>query len=266
MSAIYFTSPTDEAKLRGSERAHMGIMASDALLKALDITDTPRPPEHEVPLRQSLCRMLKSRELPNRTYESKNLPTTLHVAWGDECFVMPDGREIGVWTAGLNTVLATGDDTVKLLARLHGQCEIHCYVEGQYRFWLADIMERGRSTGLYRPDQGWEGVMEHLRKDKDEPVVCSYSVCEGFPNQGVAMEAGLWNPEMDAEGEWVDEDQWYNEVKPEQAWDMCMASIRKNQGGLELTPDHWDWPDWHFREPITGYHVRDAARAGILVP
>lgn len=271
MSAVYFTSPTDESRLRGSERAYMGNMGSDALLAALDITDTHEYESWEEETRKGVCAMLRAREefsfSPPRTYTTKQVHTTLKVAWHDECFVMPNGTEVGVWRAGLNTLLATGNDTVQLLARLHGQCELHCYVEGTYRFWLADIMERGRASALYRPDQGWESVMEHLRESDDEPVVCSYSVCDGFPSQDLALESGMWEPELDEDGEFVDEDAWYNEVKPEEAWDMCMAGLRKRSGShwLELTPDRWDWPEFHFGDPITGYHVRDAARAGILV-
>jgi hypothetical protein len=44
---------------------------------------------------------------------------------------------------------------VRFLARLHGQCEVHGWVAGKNRAWLADIIETGRETAILRDDMGW---------------------------------------------------------------------------------------------------------------
>lgn len=272
MSAIYFTSPTDEAKLRGSERSYMGHIAGDALLTALTITDSHNYMSMEEDARQGVCNLLRVPESTyrfGRTFDPKHVHTTLIVAMSEEYFLMPTGEEMPVWTTGMNTVLSTGNDAMMLTARLHGQCEIHCYVEGPNRAWLADIIEQGRSTGLYRPEQGWEGVAEMLAKDDRDPVVCSYSVCDIFPSDECAIDTQMWHPEVDDEtGDWLNEEEWYN-MPPERQWDLCMEGLRKTSKEgcwLELTPEHWNWPDWHFRHPINGYHVRDVIRRGTTPP
>src|SRR5262249_15916376 len=101
-----------------------------------------------------------------------------------------------------------------------------------------------------------------------EPVVTSYSVCESFPNSGVAnwspppMPEG-WKPEFWEEDEWAAEcaeyrseyyeenahDLWY-EVPAEEQWRQAMEGLRADAAsGLEMKPDNWQ--TFRFRHELT---------------
>lgn len=126
----------------------------------------------------------------------------------------------------LNTALSLGSDCVRLAARLHGQCEIHAYIKGENRRWLAGIIRSGRASGFFRADMGWEAVIDLLEADDTESVVTSYSVTDSFPNQSVADFCS------------DDEDAWYS-LSFEKQWEMAIAGLYA-QGGLELRPENWD--------------------------
>ncbi|GAA4304598.1 hypothetical protein GCM10023178_11830 [Actinomadura luteofluorescens] len=40
---------------------------------------------------------------------------------------------------------------MRFLARLHAQCELHGYVEGPNRAWLADVIDQGPAAGVPAP-------------------------------------------------------------------------------------------------------------------
>ncbi len=132
----------------------------------------------------------------------------------------------------LNTAILIGNDAVILLARLHGQCEIHGYVEGPNRAWLAGIVDGGLASGILRESMGWEGVAELLRASEEGPVVTSYSVTDSFPGQ-VAAGWGGWEPEH--------EDGWYELDGPAQ-WELAVKGIRGY--GCEWTPEKWRKPNF----------------------
>lgn len=202
------------------------------------------------------------------------MATALRVGFEDNCLQYFDGTKVSnvnVFQTTLNTALAVGSDPLKLYARLHGQCEVHAFVEGENRKWLADIIQRGLDIGLYRTVprgyDGWEAVVTMLRKRDDEPVVTSYSVCESFPNHTIVQNAGLINlPFYTDEDGKVYEDEYdidpWEDLTDEERWNLGMNAIRLNEGWLELTPKHWDWPDWYFGDkPLTGFHVLSTAVA-----
>lgn len=120
-----------------------------------------------------------------------------------------------------------GGDSLKLFARLHAQCEIHAWVAGKNRAWMAKIIAEGLESGLYRQNVGWDQVIEMLGRSKTEPVVTSYSVCEQFPSREVA------NWEDDNDG-----DDWYD-LDSETRWKLAMKGLKNKTGKLELTPK-WD--------------------------
>jgi hypothetical protein len=139
------------------------------------------------------------------------------------------------------------------MARLHGQCEIHCYVEAENRLWLANIIESGLEKGIYRKnldwgdlgleDLGWNSVITLLGNGCRSPVVTSYSVCDTFPNPCVA------NFKVIEEGSCKDWDKlselreaWYNLSKDKQ-WELAIAGLRERIG-IELKPENWD--DYYF--------------------
>lgn len=120
----------------------------------------------------------------------------------------------------LNTAMRVGGDAVKLCARLHGQCELHAWVDEADRPWLAGIIEAGRDVGLLRAEGWlrewgtWEGVVELLLAIKEHPgpVVTDYSVSDSF----------TWNQ---------------------------MKRLRRNETRLQLKPE--DWNDFTFMHGLS---------------
>jgi hypothetical protein len=144
------------------------------------------------------------------------------------------------------------------MARLHGQCELHAYVEGANRAWLADIIERGRETDVLRPQMKWEQVAEFLRSRDDCPVVTSYSVCDQFPNRHVAGWVAPMSKYEDTGEEYEDTDAWYDLPEAER-WQRAMDGLRAQGNGLELKPDNWN--TFHFRDGVNGFQLRRIAEA-----
>jgi hypothetical protein len=217
MSRVYFHSPSGEAELRGSERAYAGSLCHDLLVLAMGAGDafiggerdplvTLVPPGHYLHALQ-------------REHFRRSFRTWLHV--GNEPFA---GVDISPFVAALNTAAVLGSDTMRLLARVHGQCEVHGWVDGPHRVWLAELIVDGREDHVLRDDMGWEGVATLLRARDDEPVVMSYSVCRQFPN----WQAAGW--ETKDEGE-----DWYA-LPAGERWARAMAGLRALDG-LELEPN-----------------------------
>lgn len=244
MSRIYFHSPSGEAEVRGPERAMFGSYANDALANALRLRDSMFQDE-------TLARVLPLlAKRPEYALINLRILETYLTVMGDAAFIVSGLNEpLSVFSCALNTLMATGSDPMILAARLHGQCEIHAWVDGPNRAWLAGIIERGLASGIYRPNMGWDKAMVLLCATDQEPVVTSYSVCEQFPNVGVAESAGLWKSADD------DHDDWYALDVAEQ-WRLCMAALRLSEGSREMYPERWRWPDFHFGStPTTAYQL-----------
>lgn len=232
MSRVYFHSLDNESAVRGSERHHFGQICHGNLMTAIGQTtfyqdgDGPHwtsklfPPGHYM-------------HGQSREYYSSRLDTALCVGH-DTLTVGTDG-----FTLGLNTTLAIGSDPMKLAARIHGQCEIHCWAAGKDRKWLADIIQQGQDIGLYRKDAGWESVVTHLLASSDSPVVMSYSVCDSFPNMYLAG--------------YDDDDEWCA-LSEEKQWTAAFKKV-KAEYGLQLNPKQWKWPEFHFTPKINGYDL-----------
>jgi hypothetical protein len=155
---------------------------------------------------------------------------------------MHNGELLSNLSLVLNTVLVVGNDPLCLYARLHGQCEIHAYVEGPNRTWLANVIRDGLEYGVYRPEAGWESVVTLLRNREDEPVVTSYSICESFPNRDVAD----WVPPGEAnEDDDAHEDAWYD-LDADERWRLAMTALRVDTESLrELQPENLRGPFRH---------------------
>lgn len=184
------------------------------------------------------------------------LDTALHVEGFD---LDVAGVALHTMDVGLNTALAAGSDPIKLAAKLHGYCELHAWVDGPDRAWLAGIMQEGLDIGLYRrgiwyskmPDgprdqwtpQGWEDVITLLRARDDEPVVTSYTVCDGFPNP----EFGWMQPWPDGvpktwdalsdeqQQERTDRSEAWYDLDHDERWRISMEALRSRPGG-QLSP------------------------------
>lgn len=160
----------------------------------------------------------------------------------------PHGRT-DLWTVCLNTAMALGGRPLKLLVRLHAQCEVHAYIEGPHRAWLAQVVRDGRASGLYRQGEGWEDVIALLDSRNDEPVVMSYSVTEQFPNPCDLPEFAGWSEEQ--------RDAWY-EWPEARKWAEAMAALRARPGNLELKPDNFD--DYFFGRNLKMWDVMRLVR------
>jgi hypothetical protein len=273
MSRVYFHSPSGDAELHGSERAWLGGLVNDIALGVLSPSspsrvDRLRPfihPDHYLAATDPYAVDAYGRgglESWASTYA-----TAFSVGWSHRApLIQYRGKALDSFTLSLNTAALLGNDQIKLAARLHGQCELHAWVDGPNRVWLAEIMQTGLDSGIYRrgfqheadpsrgqPDprwvsQGWDEVIALLRQRDDEPVVTSYSVCDQFPNSSV----GDWMPpwpeglprEWDALSEKQQEqrsarsDKWY-ELDDAEQWRISMAGLCASSDGLEMKPDNW---------------------------
>ena len=131
-----------------------------------------------------------------------------------------------------DTKLDLTANPLRFLTRMHAQCELHAWVAGEDRRWLADLVEDGFRDGVMRAEfrrrptdapylTGWRALVDALRRTAAHPVVMSYSVCEQFPRRDLADFA----PEYDSNATWDDADDEYR-------WAACMPAIAH----LQLTP------------------------------
>lgn len=241
MGKVYFHSPSGEVLLRGSERHHAGHIVNELACAAISLDCVDDPILHLLP---PDC-YLRNGERGHHFKE--DFRTWMLV--GEKDFHLPGGKRVSTFIVSLNTALVMGSRPVKLLARLHGQCEIHTWVDGQNRAWLAGIIEEGRKSGIFRADQGWEEVVEFLRQRDDEAVVTSYSVCEQFPTTPESWEY------REAEEDYFGPDgrAWYDMSREEQ-WKVSMDELRERQA-LELEPESFDDFWFGIEERITMFDI-----------
>lgn len=244
MSRIYFHSPSGDAEIRGSERAWMGILINDLFHVSLGLLHAYDTPSEPSPLRYVVNPNSHTLRSPN-FLDSVRLTT--NTAFETATFAI-DGEMIDTFTAALNTAMLIGGDAIKLCARLHGQCEIHAWVEGPNRAWLAGIIRLARNANILRDDQGWEKLMEFLKSRDDEPVVTSYSVCDQFPN----IDTSTWEPENDSD----DARDKYWELSNEEQWRFGMEKLRQSPM-MEMKPETWADYYWHYGR--SGFDIRAAA-------
>jgi len=142
------------------------------------------------------------------------------------------GEEWDLFQCELNTIVKIGSDSMKFIAWIHGQCEIHLWVDGPNRAWLADIIDEGLKIGILREESqgydGWGKVAELLRESDEGEVVTSYSVTESFPH---------FDYEKDELMTWEDSIEW----------------LKKRGGGTEMKPEEWN--EFHFGEGKTAFDL-----------
>lgn len=230
MSRIYFTTPTDEAEVRGWERAWMGLVTAKAgatLIREAISVETLRD------------RFIN----PNHSLMNRRSPNQLDAEWArwfdlslathydlETLMVGVDGEPLNAWEVSLNTLMAAGSDVMRLMARIDAQCESHGYIEGPARAWFAGLIEDGRRSNMLRADSGWESVVELARADDRTPMVMSYSVTDGFPNPRTST---FELPEGDEDCE-----SW-GALPLERRWELGMEWLRAHPGKLELSPVGW---------------------------
>lgn len=236
MSRIYFHSIDKTVEVGGPERAHFGVFCANltwAMIEAYvhhDSNSRPSPIRKIVPASS----YLNSPQVTGAYFE-KSAETFFKVSQDK---IKIGEKESEIFSINLNTAYRMGSDPVKLAARIHGQCEIHCYVEGKNRKWLSGIVQQGIDIGFYRAGMGWDDVVKLLLLSDKSPVVLSYSVCEQFPNAPIDYQ--------------YDREKFYD-LQAKTQWARAMKSLRARGGWLELKPDNWS--DYYFRDGIDANDV-----------
>lgn len=264
MSRIYFHSPTGEAEVLGAERSHVHVLVNDLAEERINL----RRNLLREALRELTCDShLKPDERMIDSQFLRGFMLAFRVR-GEENLLTWRGRPIDAFAMALNTAIEWGGENMRLIARLDGQCEIHAYVEGKNRAWLADLIEDGLDADLLRRGMGWEaapdarhprgpGAIPLLRSRDDEPVVLSYSVCDSFPyaaREVMPLPPEDWKPDGWSEEEWNDlsdderddyrderRSETFGELPEEEQWARGMTWLRERSATmhLELNPDDW---------------------------
>jgi hypothetical protein len=222
VSRIYFQTKNAEAEVYGTERAHMGALITD-LATTILIDGMVGSADH-------VRRLLPTGSYMDRVSD-RDFTHMLRCYLGVGEPLLYRDEKIDPFVMALDTALTLGGDPLRLYARVHGQCEIHGYVEETNRQWLARIVREGLATNLFRAGPvgrrtGWEDVIALLEDPDGGPVVSSYSVTEDFPNLGVAG---------------IDDEEAWDTLSDDEQWDLAVAGLRgmSEEHGLEWKPDGW---------------------------
>ena len=246
MSRIYFHTKDpdlEDAVLAGAERAWFNWLCNHLAIGVLNLRGFRRGEDLGPFLREPL---------PKDEYGINALETSILIGWRDSPFAYR-GEPINAFSLLLNTALAIGSGPLRLAARLHGQCEIHAWVAGPDRAWLADLIDEGLASGVMRRSlgaepggkpwsMGWEKVTALLRAASDTPIVTSYSVCDQFPSYQLIEADGLSDERRDAAS-----DAFYDLPYDEQ-WDRAFAAL-PGASMLQLRPD--DWSTYRFGHELS---------------
>lgn len=270
MSRLYFSSPSGEAELSGAEWHWLRRLAQRPGEAAWDLSTFDRAEQVMALIERDrssghLFDSFEKAKSPGQVWTAKReFLETLRLALRVETYFVPiAGIRLRTSDVELNTALVAGSDLIRLAAKLSMWADRFPFVEGPDRAWLADLIEQGLKSGMYRRtlngyDLGWPAVVEFLRSRDDEPVVVHYSVEDSFPSRSVAdwtapqMPEG-WVPEWarDEQGraEWEAEyhdpqeywdehtsDLWY-ELPEAERWERSLAGLRERRPWIRLYPD-----------------------------
>jgi hypothetical protein len=188
------------------------------------------------------------------------LATWLRVSY-EERLQLPDGP-VSPWDIALNTALETGLDSWRFAARIHGQCEIHCFMEGNDKRWIADILENTFISKFAASGSNvgeWQSLVDFLRIPGDFSIVCSYSVCSSFPNfdclpDGHELKRGIDaadDDDIDARRE------AFGKLDRDESWDACMRGLRERNWDLKLS--QVDWEEFRFGDGTSAQNLRERA-------
>jgi hypothetical protein len=247
MSRIYFNSPSETAEIYGAERHHAERLCQDLMCREFG--------EDE----DEWIELLRP-YLPE--YVRYGRPNDIKIYLGSSfCGGELDieGHKFSTWHAMLNTGIEKGSQGLRLLTRLHGQCEMHCWVDGHNRDWLAGIIDEGIAESVLRIEAGWPELATFLRTRNDEPVVCSFSVGEDFPNYEMLPDTHRLK-KMAERGDDIDDVVGaYDRMRWSTRWKYCMQNLRTMDGLREMKPENWE--TYYFERGITVGRLIGALRA-----
>jgi hypothetical protein len=250
VSRINWRSKHGHVEIMGWERHGIGGVVEDLACAFLPSVFA----EEELRVRLNPAHHLASSDVPPGRL-TQWAATSIKVGSNPALLADHDGTPLSNFPLLLNTALVVGSDPICLLARVHGQCELHCYVEGPNRAWMADLIDQGRAAGVYRAGAGWEELAELLRARDDEPVIADYSVTDSFPHCPKSWDAPIGE---DGEPDW---DAWYD-LPEQERWALALADVRSEPvRGLELRPDGLRHPFGHGRTLLDLFMVAPRAKA-----
>ena len=242
MSRIIFETQSKSAEVSGSERFHFAHLTSRITSVLLDLEQNTDLILNALPADH----YLKHSHNLSRSDLIRQMQTSLEV---DSLNMEVNGRKINSWHLVLNSASNIGGDALKLAVRIHAQCEIHGYVNGENRAWTAGIIEEGLGD-VFRTGMGWESVIELLRESSNEPVIMSYSITDNFREMGYSDWLSSRLKELDVELEEEDEEgnsyaylleeEWY-ELDDKTRWDLALECLKSESAGrlLEINPEAW---------------------------
>lgn len=241
MSYTRFQDARSAAHLNGSERPWLHSLLHEHAAGVL--LDRPEPAQVAATLYELLPAGHDLRHVPLHSAHQARRWLHLYVRCLigilDDPVAEHRGHDIGSFTLMLNTAMASGGDALRLAARLHGQCEANCWVDGPNREWLAGVITAALTGDLYRPDCGWEKVRDLLRERADLPVVVSFS--SSFPTFCSSGDDDVDDPD-DAEQRW-------ETLQADERWQRGMAALhRRPQDQLEIRPD---WAGYRFGHELS---------------
>jgi hypothetical protein len=247
MSRIYFHSKGfDEAEVSGSERAHMDIFTSDLAISTLRPYLIDSCGNMKYPILKHLKDPNYFNSFIDNHNEFKNIfEVSFRSSVGGGMTFLYKEQEISSIALGLNTAMVLGNDAVKLMARIHAQCENHTYVKPENFEWISKIITQGLNLKIYRQNNGWEELIELLKVAK-EPIITSYSVADYFPNSTIANHNIICECN---ENDFCECDDSWEKLTHDEQWDKSWENLEKNTGFLELKPD--DWNTFFFNAELT---------------
>lgn len=147
-----------------------------------------------------------------------------------EVLKVPGHEHVTPFSLAMNTVLVVGGSVLELMARLHATCGIGGYVVGEDRAWLADIIQIGVDTYQLNGPAGWDGIVELLRADDEEPVVMSDDNVASWPN-GLALDEFQVDGRYDREA--------FLALPVDEQWQRAFVQLATGDTGIDLSPDIW---------------------------
>lgn len=275
MSGVYFHTPSGTEQVSGAERARMGSLPFEIgrgiLIDTLRWAENPEAhlnPNHE---------RVSDQNGWAPTVLAHRLDYIIGGLRYDQSHALVhDGETVAHGDVVINTAIAVGSDPIRLAVRIDGQCEIHGFIEGEDRAWVADLIVEACGQGVFRQGfsirhrdvGGWNAVVDLLRSRADEPVVMSYSVTAGWPNRKcstwIAPNAGReWGDDPDGWRAADEDDAAWDALGESEQWRTCMDWLRASPQLLRLDPNNWG--DYRFGNCLTAFDFEPRTRPDVVL-
>lgn len=182
MSYVLWATEHDSVELSGSERAYARVLLTKQATAVL----------HGVDKAELFERLVNPDWLERPPLQAVGWWEAFETWFGSgdtNRGLVVGGTVIGTLEMTLNTAIAQGNDSIKLLAWMHGLCEDHGRIEPAQHAWLRRAIGQGRRDNILRGteilgDRSWENVLAFVERHPRETIVWSYSVCNQFPHAG----------------------------------------------------------------------------------